>query len=173
MKTKAIITFLVVLIMCAANPAQADTVWTEGHHEINSGDVYGEIWMSNDCTLDIFGGDIYRLAAYDTTVTNWYDGKMDELWSNGDCVINIYGGILGELAAIENSSINLSAYDVVITHTGGIWDDGQVIGKYYYDDTSFIFDLWGQDSYTHVNVIPEPSTLLLSGLGSFLFIRKR
>jgi len=36
---------------------QADTVWESGHHEIFDGNIYSEIWMYNDCTLDIFGGD--------------------------------------------------------------------------------------------------------------------
>jgi hypothetical protein len=131
-------------MFAAACPVQADTVWESGHHEINDGDLYGEIWMHNDCTLDILGGDIYRLAAYDTTITDWYDGIMDTLWANEACIVNIYGGNLeDDLAATDNSIINLYAYDVEITQSGGWWDDGQVTGKYYSNDEPFNFDLWG------------------------------
>ena len=168
-KISLMVTLFIFLML---QPLQADTVWESGHHEIVDGDIYGEIWMYNDCTLDIFGGDIFRLAAYDNTITYWYDGVMDILWARGDSIINIYGGQFTLLSAIDNSLVNLYAYDVVITHTGGFWDDGQVTGKYYLDDTSFIFDLWGQNTYSHINIIPEPASILLLSLG-LLFLRKR
>jgi hypothetical protein len=148
-------------------------VWTEGYHQINPGDVYGEVDIYNDVTLDIFGGDTARLAAFDTTYTNWYDGEMNTLWARDDSIVNIYGGTLDTLAASENSLVNLCAYDIVITHTGGFWDDGQVTGKYYVGDIPFIFDLWGQNTYLHINIIPEPSTLLLLSLGSIILIKRK
>jgi hypothetical protein len=159
-------------MLAVACQVQADTVWESGHHEINDGDLYGEIWMHNDCTLDILGGDIFRLAAYDTTVTDWYDGVMDVLWARGDSIINIYGGGITLLSAIDSSIVNLYAYDVIHTYTGGIYDEGQVMGKYLLDDTAFCFDLPNSGTFSHINVIPEPTTLVLLGLG-FLALRKR
>jgi hypothetical protein len=136
-------------MFAAACPVQADTVWESGHHEINDGDLYGEIWMHNDCTLDILGGDIEA------------------------CIVNIYGGNLeDDLAATDNSIINLYAYDVEITQSGGWWDDGQVTGKYYSNDEPFNFDLWGQNTYQHINIVPEPMTLLFLASG-FMGIRRR
>jgi hypothetical protein len=168
---KKISTTLAILMLCAVCPALADTVWTEGYHEINDGDVYGEIWMYNDCTLDIFGGDIYRLAAYDTTITDWYNGEMDVLWVNDESIVNIYGGTLSELAAIEDGQINLCAYDIVHTTTGGHYGIGQVMGYYYSDSSYFSFDLGNLETYSHINIIPEPATLLIMTFGG-LFLRK-
>lgn len=167
---KSVIT--AILILFCACPLQADTDWYSGHHEIFNGDVYSEIWMYNDCTLDIFGGDIYRLAAYGTTFTNWYDGQMNTLWARDDSTVNIYGGGLDILAAAENSSVNLYAYDVIITTTGGVYNFGYVMGKYYTNNDPFYFDI-AKDAHLHINIIPEPTTLLLLSLGCLLLRKKR
>jgi len=172
MKTRVIraiygLAILAVLMLFTVNPVRA-TTWTEGHHEIFDGDTYWETYIHNDVTLDIFGGDIYRLDAYDTTLTNWYGGQMDTLRARDDSIINIYGGNLWTFAGTENSLANLYAYDVLITHTGGFWDDGQVFGKFCADDSSFSFDLWGDNSYLHINIVPEPTSLLLLSLGGLL-----
>ena len=175
MKTKSIRTIyglaiLAAVILFGACPVSA-TTWTEGHHEIFDGDAYWELYIYNDVTLDIFGGDIYRLAAYDTTYTNWYDGDMDTLWARDDSIVNILGGDLDILWAAENSLINLYAYDVEIETTGGWYDQGYVTGYFYSNDEYFYFDL-SQDSYLHINIIPEPATLFLLSFGG-LFLRRK
>ena len=171
MKMQLLTIIVAVVILFCACPVIA-TVWTEGHHEIVDGDVYWELDIYNDVTLDILGGEIGSLWTFDTTFTNWYAGQMIELRARDDSIVNIYGGVLDTFAASENSLVYLYAYDVVITHTGGFWDDGQVIGKYYANDISIIFDLWGQNTYSHINIIPEPASILLLSLGG-LFLRKR
>lgn len=171
MLRKEIVTILVAVMLFVVCPVKADTVWTSGHYEIFNGDVYGEVEIYNDVTLDIFGGDIYRLAAYDTTFTNWYDGEMYMLWTYDDSIINIYGGELHTLWSMGNSLVNICAYDVTITDTGGYWDLGQVIGTYFSNDTDFVFNLWSQDTSSHINIVPEPTTLLLLSLGG-LFLRR-
>lgn len=150
-----------VFLFFVVCPVQADTIWESGHHEINDGDVYGEIWMYNDCTLDIWGGDIYRLAAHDATVTNWYDGTMITLWVNNNSIVNIYGGSLGKLAAIDNGLIYLYAYDVMHTTTGGYYGFGQVMGKFYSDDSAFYFDLMTPETYQHIHIVPEPISAII------------
>jgi hypothetical protein len=166
MKTKVFL-ILVVTVLIGACPAQADTVWLSGHHEIIDSDIYGEIWMYNDCTLDILGGDIYRLAVYDTTVTNWYGGEMVTLWAHDESIVNIYGGQLGDVWAAENSYVYLYAYDVTL-------DDVEYIlsGRYYSSNNFFSIDVHNQDIYSHIFVIPEPATFLLLILGGLLIKRR-
>jgi hypothetical protein len=164
-----LITALFICLML--QPLQADIVWTEGHHEINDGDVYGEIWMYNDATATMFGGDVYQLGMFDDSIIDMLGGVMDILIMRNNSVSYIYGGSLEALGAIDNSIVNLYAYDVIHYPTGGHFDCGWVEGKYYLDGASFSFDLGAQNTYQHINIIPEPSTFVLFGL-YFLLLRK-
>ena len=166
MKTKLILLAVPIVLLCRC-PAHADTVWTSGHHEIVDGELYGEIYIYNDVTVDIFGGDIYKLETYDVTVTDWYGGAITELCTWEDSLISIYGGQLSRLQAGENTVIQLYAYDVIHTTTGGYWDAGQLMGKYYEDNSDFLFDLH-HTAYPHITVVPEPATIILLALGSLI-----
>lgn len=173
MRTVTITIGLVILVLCFAGIAQADTVWDSGYHQILASETYGEVWMYNDCTLDIFGGNIFRLAAYDTTYTNWYSGKMIELWALGSSIVNLYGGSLNRFDSDQNGELNLYAYDVVYHTTGGYWDGGWVEGRYLNDNSYFDFDIPGQETISHINIVPEPTAFLLLGVGSILFRKKK
>ncbi|MHC4633444.1 MAG: PEP-CTERM sorting domain-containing protein [Planctomycetota bacterium] len=152
-------------------PLKADTVWLSGHHEILDGDAYTEIWMYNDATADMFGGDVYKLEMFDTSSFDMLGGVMDIIIMRNNSVSYIRGGNLGALGAIDNSVVNLYAYDVIHHLTGGHYDRGWVEGKYYLDGASFDFDLGAQNTYQHINIVPEPSTLAFLALG-FLAIRR-
>ena len=154
MKTKICLMIIAIILLGAAS-VQADTVWTSGHHEIIDGDVYGEIYIYNDVTLDILGGDVYKLETFDITVTNRDAGEITELFTHDESIVNIHGGQLSRLQATNNSVINLYAYDVIHTTTGGYWDAGQLTGKYLNDNSNFVFDLH-YTAYPHITIIPEP-----------------
>ena len=175
MKKKFGVIILMVVLFLSSTHTNATTYiedadWTEGHHEIYADDSYNEIWMYNDCTLDIMGGEICRLATYDTTVTNWYDGSIDTLWARENSVVNIYGGQLaGEgLFASGSSMINLYAYDVILDE-----DTYMLTGYYYYNDEYFTMDVQGPDVFSHVKVVPEPITIMLLTIGGLLLRRKK
>jgi len=171
MKTK-IITLVFAVMLLEIGAVQADTVWLSGHHEVGDGDIYGEIWMYNDATVDILDGEIFKLEAFDMTVVDMFDGQMDILFTHNDSTINIHGGHLGALASIENSSVYLYAYDVIHHPTGGHYDGGWVEGNYLDNGLYFSFDLGALDTFSHITVIPEPATFLLLILGGLLIKRR-
>lgn len=109
------------------------------------------------------------MFAFDSTITNWYDGQMDYLRANNESIINIYGGILLDfLYAGEDSKIYIYAYNVTyndVTHF--------LEGNFCQDDSYFSIELLhGQDTYSHITIIPEPSVMFLLGLGVIIILNK-
>jgi len=164
MKPK-IITLVGALILLGHAPLQATTWWDTGHHVIDDGDVYGEVFLENDASVDVLGGSILKLETFNVSTADIFGGEMDSLWTNDDTVASIYGGTLEWLAASENSTVNLYAYDITYYPTDGLHSEGWLEGTYYSDDTQFSFSFYGEYSYSHVNVVPEPATFVLFGLG--------
>lgn len=175
MKTKICLMIIAIILLGAAS-SQADTVWLSGHHEIINGDVYGEIYIYNDATLDILSGEVYKLETFDITVTNRDAGEMDRLYTHDDSTANIFGGTLYTLEATENSLVYIYAYDVTYDPTGGGYGNGWLEGTYYSDDSRFGFSLFSQDTYSHINVIPviyaevdiKPDPLNLKSKGKWI-----
>ena len=128
MKTKMLI--LLVSLSVLTNGATADTVWDTGHHEIIAGDEYWEIYMYNDATADMFGGDVFKIETHDLTHFNFLGGELTDLRIHGNGTANFNGGELNRLGIDGNGLLNLYAYDVTIYSTDGYYDRGWIEGTY-------------------------------------------
>jgi hypothetical protein len=119
-----------------------------------SGTIYSSyIYAVNSATINITGGTIGDLNAYNSGVINIYAGNISNAWAQDSAYINIYGQELIKIA------------------TEGAFGHGFVHG-HYNNGTTFYFDLMSSETYSHVNLIPEPVTILLLGAGG-LFLRKK
>jgi hypothetical protein len=108
----------------------------------------------NDSTININGGTIRWLDADNDGIINIYGGNLTEVWTNENAIINIFGH-----------------HDLIKYSSGGMNGYGFVQG--YYNNLSwFRFDFSSAETYSHVNLIPEPTAILLLGAGG-LFLRKK
>jgi hypothetical protein len=111
-----------------------------------------EVQALSNARINVTGGEITDLSAY----------------SNG--VVNIYAGDISHLWAQDNAAINIFGYDLFKSPSGGT-GNGFVSG-YFNDHSYFNFNFDGTATYSHVNLIPEPATILLLVAGG-LFLRKK
>jgi hypothetical protein len=167
MKRK-IIRIVAGLILLVIPPLQAATWWDSGHHVIDDPNVYGEVFLENDASVDVLGGSILKLELFDLSSADIFGGEMDGLWTNDESIVNIHGGTLDWLGGFENSSVNLYAYDVTYHFSGGLHDEGWLEGTYYANDNTFSFSFYGDDTHSHITIVPEPTSLLLLALGGLL-----
>jgi hypothetical protein len=168
------IVLAVALVLSVANLLSADLVFDTGHNTFDdSYPYYNEVWVINDAVLDVTGGSMSKLELTDSARANIYDGEIEWLFIQDNTVVNIHAaGDTLEMFAGGNSSLaNLYAYNVIYHSTGGVKNEGWLEGKYYLNDQTFAFSFYTEDSYSHISIIPEPTTLLLVGFGSLLMIR--
>jgi hypothetical protein len=103
------------------------------------------------------GGTAYYLGAGENGIVDLFGGEIiDSLSAGGSSLVNIYGNYLTKF------------------QTGGKYNFGYVHGFWFdSDSTEFTIDLSGSETYSRINLIPEPASLLLFGFGALVLRRKR
>jgi len=168
-----------VLSSLSVGPVAADLVFDSGHSTFDdSYPLTHEVWVINNAVLDVVGGEIVKLGTGDFATVNLYSGAVEWLRTGerrvDESVVNIWGGDIKWLALYKDTVVNLYAYDVQFHPTGGgEWGTAKWIeGIYYGNNEPFTVLLYNDEAYSHVNIIPEPATLLFVGFGGIL-LRKR
>jgi len=140
-----------------------------------------QLYGASTLNVDMDGGWIGSLNfAYDASVVNIYKGDLNHLGGYDSSTINIYGGDIGGgwgFQADISSTVNIFGHDFVynpqawwsdefnswISELTGVGPDGTPIR---------IEGIDNPHTSANINLIPEPSTLLLLGLGAMV-LRKR
>ena len=124
-------------------------------------------------TLNLTTGSLGLIGVSENGVVNITDGSAEEVWIHDSGVMYISGGVVSDLLSAEDSSaVNVYGYDLVKTSSGGKYGYGQVYG-FWNDGTSFTIDLDDVGTYDHINLIPEPASLVFLAFGSLLLRRRR
>lgn len=160
--------------------------------QINDGDTWGNVdiygddttvdmfdfaWVlnvttHNKSTFNVYGGIIDgSLTCSDSSFVNIDDGDFGTITVESTGNIDIHSGVINALSA-TGGSINLYAYDVTYDSTGGYFGEGELTGKYYKNDNFFAYDLH-EGVYPYINIVPEPTTFLLFGLGGIILRRRK
>ena len=109
---------------------------------------------------------------------NMTGGTVEHVGANDSGTINLYGGVVSDyLGASGLAVVNVYGYGFEYDPGGGGLDGGQVRG-YWPDDTPFSIDLYGAETYSHVNLISgevvdveidiEPDTINLASKGKWI-----
>jgi len=165
---------------------QIDSLFTSNISSFNilGGEVGGEsgiIDIEKSSTLNVFGGVldigtfVPREGSY--TMISGGDITVGRMKLYGDATVDIRGGEL-QLDSIdmvdvfyELPTINVYGYGFNYNPTGGFQGRGILTG-YLLDGNFFSIDQLSESELQRFNLIPEPATLLLLGLGGLL-LRKR
>lgn len=168
------IIMIILVIMVVVCPAKGALWYSSGYNTFTDSDPQGEeIFVENDAILDFLSGNAAGLRVIHDATANIYGGSITyDLYTSENSITNIYLIDLEILCSEHNSIVNLYAYDVDFYSTGGISNDGYITGTFYQDDTSFLINFKNEGTVSHVNIVPETSTLLLFSLGGIL-LRKR
>ncbi len=112
-------------------------------------------------------------------MANIAGGEVATVTLVGSGLLNLRGGTISDVIEIGSGrgtsgftgAVNVYGRDLAKPDTGGSYGHGQVYGSWL-DGSGFVIDL-GENIYPHVNLIPEPLTLLLLGTGAAIVrIRK-
>lgn len=160
---------------------------------ISGGNISSRVSASEWATLNISGGVIGDASIglgilsisgdpLLETVTvsgmaNVAGGAVGTVTLVGSALVNLRGGTISDVIEIGSGrgvsgftgAVNVYGRDLGKTDTGGIYGHGQVYGSWL-DGSGFVIDL-GENVYPHVNLIPEPATLLLFSVGSVIVRR--
>jgi hypothetical protein len=140
---------------------------------ITGGHTYWPHAMDN--SIITFSGNALagNIIAFDSGKIIMTGGTTVYLGAGYSGTIDLYGGTVTESLYVGDlATINIYGHDFIYDPDGGASDGGQIRG-FYLDNSEFVIDLNGEETYSHINFVPEPTSLLLFGLGALIVRRKK
>jgi hypothetical protein len=160
-----------VILLIAALPdvpyALSEEWHGSGTYEIGSGKDW--FWISelrtyDDVTVIMYeGGGVNQFSMYDNSELIKYSSSIANLYLYDNAIASLFGGSAPMDIYVDPANtgwIKFYAYDVSYGIAG-------IHGWWLSDNREFIFDFTG-DTYSHVQIVPEPTSILIFGLGALL-----
>jgi hypothetical protein len=140
-----------------------------------SGGILNAIVCRDESTLSLYGNmEAVGVSVSGSGTMNMYSGTIDSLKISSLKEVYLYGGEINDYLR-ATSMVNIYGHDFQYNPLAGDYRGGQLTG-FWLDDTPLSIDLYYDDTpggpiidtYPHIVLIPEPSTILLLGLGVLL-----
>jgi hypothetical protein len=154
--------------------------WTSGDYEIRSNNEWstiGELHTYNDVTVRMYGGAVHQFYMYDSSALSVYGpGSVDYLYLYENTSVSFFGSTYMNELYIDPASmaqVKLYAYGVNFQERIGHPGEGTIYGHWTGNDMLFNIDLVGSGAYSHIQIVPEPVTLALLGLGGLAVFKRR
>ena len=145
--------------------------------------------MYDSSRLNIYGGRVgLFFGAHDSSMVNLYDGYLESIMGLADSsTLNVYTGYaagwMDNFYVAPTATVNIYGYGFEYTPHGrwmppiGGVGEGWWVSKltgYDFDGGPITFlGIPDPDTHDNINLIPEPTTLLLLGLGGLALLRMR
>jgi hypothetical protein len=126
-------------------------------------------------TVSISGGVVYSVILRGSSIVNVSGGELASIQLGDQGTVHIYGGSFDDALEVRGGGCLIHVYgldlriekDFNVDTIKGIWSDGTIVD----------IPLWSRFGYNTrdyvvLHEIPEPTTLLLMGLGTFLLHRR-
>jgi hypothetical protein len=153
--------------------------WTSGDYEIRSDNEWyhiSELYTYNDVTVKMYGGGVHQFSMYDNSEFSMYGpGSVDYLNLYENATASFFGGdIMTELYIDPANTgwVKVYAYDVRFEPYGP-YGEGTLYGRWFDNINSFNIDLKGNGAYSHIQIVPEPATIILLGFGAIVLFRNK
>ena len=134
--------------------------------EVNGGSL-GAILSYDQSELEFTGASNSSLIkAFNSSEIRIDGGSIHSMETVDNSIANIYSGSFTNIEAENLSLINLFVEDdYTIDYSGGDFSSGLISGRWLETGTDFSFSVVDTETLSHIQFIPEPSTLLLFLLG--------
>jgi hypothetical protein len=199
-KVWVIISAVVLLAAWPAQGVLLDKTFTSSG-QILPGEEWNSVYVYNDDTVvDMLGGFVEGLGTYDASTVNVTAGEINGLNAHEFSTANVSGGTVLTLAAYDSATVKLFPNGTVFSldaagagtayMTGGVTEygrtgDSSTMNLYGGTITNYInawdsstINVYGYGfSYSpsggswHINLIPEPNSLILLAAGA-LFAKR-
>ena len=177
---------IIILLSLPSNLCAEPVIWTSGDYEIrNDNEWYHiiELQTYNDVTVEMFEGtSVNQFSMYNNSELTIYNGTIHYLYLYDNAMASLLAGDIPGLFYIDPAStvqVKLYAYDITLEPyyypSNPSWVGYTLYGRWLNNDYDFNINLVsvGDGVLSHVQIIPEPITLLLLGLGALAGLRRR